>query len=85
MPGGRPPTPTAILIARGTYRKDRHGSRIDAPGSALTPAMTPSALSEAEQAERRRETDAMRARLYGSSGPPDPGPRSGGKVRRIRW
>lgn len=28
MPGGRPPTPTPVLKMRGTYRPDRHDSRL---------------------------------------------------------
>lgn len=28
---GRPPTPTEVKVARGTYRKDRHGPRDLAP------------------------------------------------------
>jgi hypothetical protein len=83
---GRKPKPTALHILHGTFRRHRHGNRIDAPAATPTdPATKPSELGEAEQAERRRELDAMRARLYGSSGPPDPGPRSGGNARRIRW
>jgi hypothetical protein len=83
---GRRPTPTAILIARGTYRADRHGSRIDAPGALTDAAATaPSQLSEEEIAARQREIMAQRAAIYGERGPPDPGPRSGGSARRIRW
>jgi hypothetical protein len=86
MPGGRPPTPTAILIARGTYRADRHANRIDAPGSVFTPETQPSELSAEQQAERRREIDAMRQRLYGEGRDGiDAGPRSGGNVKRLRW
>jgi hypothetical protein len=73
---GRRPIPIAIHLARGTFRRDRHGDRIDAPkpGDART---TPSKIGEAEQATRKAEFDALR--------PPDPGPRPGGKVKRIRW
>jgi hypothetical protein len=78
---GRRPLPTAVLIAKGTFRRDRHGDRIDAS----TAATRPSEIGEAEQEQRKREIDAMRARLYGEAGPPDPGPRSGGSARRIRW
>lgn len=90
MPGvkgrsGRRPIPTAILLAQGTYRPDRHGNRIDAPGQPMGPNQTPSELSEEEQAKRKAELDASRRALYGEAGPPDPGPRSGGKVKRIRW
>jgi len=31
MTGGRKPSPTNLLLIRGTYRADRHGSRSDAP------------------------------------------------------
>jgi hypothetical protein len=37
---GRRPKPTALHLLPGTFRKDRHGSRIDAP--------KPQAVSEAE-------------------------------------
>src|SRR5262245_11280445 len=33
MPGGRPPTPTSVHKLRGTYRADRHGSRLSSAGS----------------------------------------------------
>lgn len=84
---GRPPKPTASHILHGTYRPHRHRNRIDAPGSEFTDATRPSEISEAEQAKRKREIDDMRARLYGEAGPPDPGPRSGGRgtVKRIPW
>jgi hypothetical protein len=83
---GRRPTPTAILLARGTFRQDRHGSRIDAPTPGeLAAARMPSAISEAEQAARRDEIDAQRKAIYGEAGPSDPGPRSVGKARRIPW
>jgi hypothetical protein len=83
MPRGRRPIPTAIHLARGTFRKSRHGDRIDAPrpGDAHT---TPIELSEAEQAKRRAELDAQRRAIYGEN-PPEPEPRSGGSARRIRW
>lgn len=87
---GRRPIPTALHLARGTFRKSRHGDRIDAPGQpadVTRSARTPSELSEAEQVARRDEISEMRKALYGEAGPPDPGPRSGGAgtVRRIRW
>ena len=82
---GRRPTPTAILIARGTFCRDRHGSCIDAPGSAPAAEMTPSELTVDEQAKRKAEIEAQRKAIYGEAGPPDPGPRSGGSVKRIRW
>jgi hypothetical protein len=83
---GRRPTPTAILIARGTFRRDRHGSRIDAPGQPGDTRTRPSEISEAEQAERKRELDAMRKALYGGGRDGSiPGPRSGGSAKRIRW
>jgi phage terminase small subunit len=31
MPRGRPRTPTHLLLVRGTFRRDRHGKRPDAP------------------------------------------------------
>jgi len=81
---GRRPIPIAIHLARGTFRRDRHGDRIDAPkpGDART---TPSEIGEAKQATRKAEFDALRKALRGDTGPPDPGPRPGGKVKRIRW
>lgn len=33
MPSGRPPVPDEILKSRGTYRKDRHGSRLQSDGN----------------------------------------------------
>src|SRR5262245_27980761 len=33
MPGGRPPTPTSLHKLRGTFRADRHGSRLSSAGS----------------------------------------------------
>jgi hypothetical protein len=80
---GRRPKPTVLHLIDGTFRRDRHGHRIDAPGRPLGPK--PSEISEEEQAKRKAELDAYRRALYGEAGPPDPGPRSGGKARRIRW
>jgi len=43
MPRGRPPKPTALHLLQGTFRRDRHGKRRDAPWpvkrcAELTPA-----------------------------------------------
>lgn len=80
--GLRGPKPMGATYHKmvGNYRPSVHG-----PLPERTAAMVPSEISEDEQAERKREIDQMRARLYGESGPPDPGPRSGGSAKRIRW
>jgi hypothetical protein len=83
---GRRPKPTALHLIEATFRPSRHRGRIDAPGQPLGGNTTPSEISAEEQAERKRELDAIRKALYGEGRDGiDPGPRSGGSARRIRW
>lgn len=64
MPGGRPPKPTALHILDGTYRRDRHGKRIDAPKPG-EPQVAPDELSPEEQAQRQAELTKFFRQLYG--------------------
>jgi hypothetical protein len=54
---GRRPIPTALHLMRGTFRWDRHGSRIDAPprGSGGRIVRAPPAGEPDPEAERRQQ------------------------------
>ena len=54
---GRPPTPTPVLQAKGTFRKDRHGSRSDTPAGPVGDA--PEGLCPTAKAEWRRVTATL--------------------------
>ena len=75
---GRPRKSLEQHLLHGTFNPTRHGAR---PKPAAT---QPTEISEAEQAARRAEIEAQRRAIYGEH-PPDPGPRSGGSAKRIRW
>lgn len=78
---GPKPKGAAHALMLGYYRPSRHRPRPEP-----TAEVMPSELSEAEQAERKRDIADFRRRLYGEAGPEgiDPGSRSGGNARRIR-
>lgn len=93
--GKRGPKPRGAAYHQmvGNYRPRVHGPLSDgeAEGSdmgnpiTLSGATTPSELSEEADAARKRDIADFRRALYGEAGPPDPGPRSGGSAKRIRW
>ena len=76
---GPKPKGAAHAVMTGNYRPGRHG-----PRAKPAAAPQPSEISEAEQTARRAEIEAQRRAIYGEH-PLDPGPRSGGSARRIRW
>jgi phage terminase small subunit len=60
---GRPQTPTHMLIARGTYRVDRHGNRRDAPRRFKADAKLTSGQTTL-LAEMPRDLEGVAKRVY---------------------
>jgi hypothetical protein len=64
MPRGRPPIPTALHAARGTWRRDRHGPKpvLEAP-----PAMHTAELTDDERREREEDADRRLRAIMGEA------------------
>jgi hypothetical protein len=60
---GRKPKPTALHLAQGTWRPNRHGPKPTLPD--LPPQMRPAELTEAELAERAEDLERRRRAILG--------------------